>query len=307
MTGDVLALEDARLAFGPVGALDGMSFALRTGEMLGLVGPDGAGKTTALRALLGLVPLDSGRAVLLGVDARTASPAHRTAVGYLSQRFTLYGDLTVDENLAFFAELFRVRGFGPTRERLLDLTRLGPFRRLRSDKLSGGMQKKLALACTLVHAPRVLLLDEPTTGVDPISRREFWLLLSGLLGQGLSVLLTTPYLDEAERCGRVALVRAGRVLACDSPAALRATLRVRLREVVCSPPRAARDLLSREPRVAEVQLFGDRLHVVPRDPADGLEDLLVRLPGVSVSSARDVAPTLDDVFIHRIGDGGAAA
>ncbi|WP_242343352.1 ABC transporter ATP-binding protein [Anaeromyxobacter terrae] len=306
MTGEVLALEDARLAFGSLQALDGISFALRPGEMLGLLGPDGAGKTTALRALLGLVPLDSGRAALLGEDPRAAGAAHRTAVGYLSQRFTLYGDLTVDENLAFFARLFRVRDFRPARERLLELTRLGPFRRLRADRLSGGMQKKLALACTLVHAPRVLLLDEPTTGVDPVTRREFWLLLSGLLAQGLSVLLTTPYLDEAERCGRVALMRAGRVLACDSPAALRGTFRHRLREVVCAPARVARDLLGREPRVAEVQLFGDRLHVVTRDPADGLEDLLARLPGVAVSAVRDVAPTLEDVFIRRIGEEASA-
>ncbi len=306
MTDEALSLEDARVAFGGVRGLDGMSLALRPGEMLGLVGPDGAGKTTALRALLGLVPLDAGRATLLGRDPRAADPAERGAVGYLSQRFTLYGDLTVDENLAFFAELFRVRAFRDARERLLGVTRLGPFRRLRADRLSGGMQKKLALACTLVHAPRLLLLDEPTTGVDPVSRREFWQLLSGLLAEGLSVLLTTPYLDEAERCGRVALVRAGRVLACDAPAALRAGLRVRIREVVGAPARAARDLLAREPRVAEVHLFGDRLHVVPRDPADGLDDLLARLPGVTAGAPRDVAPTLEDVFIRRIGEAEAA-
>ncbi len=293
-------LSEARLAFGPVSALDGMSFAVRPGEMFGLVGPDGSGKTTAIRALLGLLPLQGGSARVLGCEAGTSD---RGAVGYLSQRFTLYGDLTAQENLEFFGEVHRVPDLRPRRDRLLAFARLERFRRWRADRLSGGMQKKLALACTLVHTPRVLFLDEPTTGVDPVSRRELWGMLSELILGGISILITTPYLDEAERCGRLALVRAGRTLACDTPAALRASRPVRLLEVVCSPVRRARDLLSRSPRVEEVQPFGDRLHVLPRRPGDDLADLLGALEGVAVSSVRWTEPSLEDVFIWRIRSG----
>jgi len=301
MTEPAVALTDARLRFGSLPALDGMSFDVLPGEMFGLVGPDGAGKTTAIRALLGLLPLDSGTARVLGHDPARRDRDFKAAVGYLSQRFTLYGDLTVDENLEFFGEIHRVKDLGKRRDQLLLFTRLHRFRRWRADRLSGGMQKKLALACTLVHTPRVLFLDEPTTGVDPMSRRELWGLLSELLVSGLSVLLTTPYLDEAERCARVALVRAGRTLACDTPAALRALRPASILEVVCAPARRARDLLVQSPRVAEVQLFGDRLHLFPRVPGDDLTDVLGKLSGVSVSSIHHVQPSLEDVFIWRVG------
>jgi ABC-2 type transport system ATP-binding protein len=301
--GLAVELRDARLSFGTVHALEGMSFDVRSGEMFGLVGPDGAGKTTALRALLGLVPLDAGSALVLGSCPAGRDRSQKEDIGYLSQRFTLYGDLTVDENLEFFGEIHRVRDLATRRTRLLGFTHLERFRRWRADRLSGGMQKKLALACSLVHEPRVLLLDEPTTGVDPISRRELWALLSELLLSGLSVLLTTPYLDEAERCGRVALVRAGRTLSCDTPRAIRSSRRVTVIEVVCRPARRARDLLSRQPRVAEVQLFGDRLHVVPRRRGDGLADVVAGLEEVEVAAVRPVEPSLEDVFIWRVGDG----
>jgi len=300
MTEPAVALTDARLRFGSLAALDGMSFDVLPGEMFGLVGPDGAGKTTAIRALLGLLPLDSGTARVLGHDPTRRDRDFKAAVGYLSQRFTLYGDLTVDENLEFFGEIHRVKDLGRRRDQLLLFTRLQRFRRWRADRLSGGMQKKLALACTLVHTPRVLFLDEPTTGVDPMSRRELWGLLSELLVSGLSVLLTTPYLDEAERCARVALVRGGRTLACDTPAALRALRPASILEVVCAPARRARDLLVQSPRVAEVQLFGDRLHLFPRDPGDDLADVLANLSGVSVSAVHHVQPSLEDVFIWRV-------
>jgi ABC-2 type transport system ATP-binding protein len=302
--GLAVELRDARRAFGAVQALDGMSFDVRAGEMFGLVGPDGAGKTTALRALLGLVPLDAGSALVLGSEPARRDRIRKEGIGYLSQRFTLYGDLTVDENLEFFGEIHRVKDLAARRARLLGFTRLERFRRWRADRLSGGMQKKLALACSLVHQPRVLLLDEPTTGVDPISRRELWALLSELLLSGLSVLLTTPYLDEAERCGRVALVRAGRTLSCDTPRAIRSSRGVTVIEVVCRPARRARDLLARHPRVAEVELFGDRLHVVPRRRGDDLADVVSGLGEVEVSAVRPVEPSLEDVFIWRVGDGG---
>jgi len=293
-------LEGARLDFRDVHALDGMSFEVRRGEMVGLVGPDGSGKTTAIRCLLGLLRLDAGKAEVLGQDPIASSRAVKEAVGYLSQRFTLYGDLTVLENLEFFGALHRVRDRGRRRDRLLEFSRLGPFRDRRADRLSGGMQKKLALACALIHTPLVLFLDEPTTGVDPVSRREFWSLLSELVVEGLSVLLTTPYLDEAERCSRVALVRGGRTLAFDTPSALRASLRATVLEVVCSPVRRARELLAGNPRIDAVQLFGDRVHLFPRERGDDLSDLLGALAGVTVTSVRAIEPSLEDVFIRRI-------
>jgi len=300
-------LTDASVRFGEVHALQGLSFFVRPGEMFGLVGPDGAGKTTAVRVLLGLVSLETGSARVLGHDSAERSRELRDAVGYLSQGFSLYGDLTVAENLEFYGEIHGVKGLKEARERLLTFTQLGPFRARRADKLSGGMQKKLALACTLIHTPKVLFLDEPTTGVDPVARREFWRLLSELLASGLSVLLTTPYLDEAERCGRVALLREGRALACDSPAALRTGLGERVLEVICAPVRLARERLRASDRVLEVQLFGDRLHVVPRRGEDDLADLLRSLDGVHVSEARWVEPSLEDVFIRRVTDAAGEA
>ncbi len=296
----VVDLRAAHLRYDARAALSGMSFDVRAGEMFGLVGPDGAGKTTAIRVLLGLLPLVGGTARVLGHDPLVDGAAVKSRVGYLSQRFTLYGDLTIEENIEFFGDIHGVRRMGPRLEQLLDFTRLAPFRQRRADRLSGGMQKKLALACTLIHTPDVLFLDEPTTGVDPISRRELWGLLSQLLLQGMAVLLTTPYLDEAERCGRVALVRGGRTLALGTPAELRASWQDEILEVVCHPARQARALLSASSRVREVQLFGDRLHIVPAQRGDALDDLLSTLEGVKITAVRRVPPSLEDVFIRRV-------
>jgi ABC-2 type transport system ATP-binding protein len=301
VSGEIAAeLRGARVTFGAITALDDLSLTVRRGEMFGIIGPDGAGKSTAIRALLGLVPLDSGTALVLGQDPVAGGRSLRSAVGYLSQRFTLYGDLTVQENLDFFGEIHRVRDLRARRARLLAFTRLEGFRHRRASALSGGMQKKLALACTLVHTPQVLFLDEPTTGVDPPSRREMWALLASLLAGGMSILVTTPYLDEAERCGRVALVRAGRILVVGSPPELRAWDGTKLLEIVCEPVRDACRRLAASPRVLEVQPFGDRLHVVPRSPGDDLADLLARLDGIAIASARFVDPSLEDVFIWRV-------
>jgi ABC-2 type transport system ATP-binding protein len=299
----VLELADAHLSFEDVRALDGMTLAVRAGEVFGLVGPDGAGKTTAIRALLGLLPLDAGTARTLGRDPVREGAQVRPHVGYLSQRFTLYGDLTVQENVDFFGRIHEVPDLRAQREQVLEFSRLAPYRSRRADALSGGMQKKLALACTLVHTPRAILLDEPTTGVDPISRRELWELLSQLVGRGISVLVTTPYLDEAERCTRVALVRAGKVMATDTPAALRGSLGRKLVEVVCRPVRSARDQLARSERVEEVQLFGDRVHALPRRAGDDLRDVVARLEGVQVDVVREVLPSLEDVYIRQVEHG----
>jgi ABC-2 type transport system ATP-binding protein len=212
-------------SFGSTRALDKLSFSVERGHLFGLVGADGAGKTTAIRALAGLIALDEGRALVAGYDTATGSLALRESLGLVPQQASLYPDLSVAENLRFFSRLFCLpkQAFRERSERLLDITRLGPFARRRADALSGGMYKKLALACALLHRPEVLLLDEPTVGVDPVSRRELWALLHELVGDGMTVLLSTPYMDEAERCHRVALVHEGRLLLEGEPGALLAS------------------------------------------------------------------------------------
>ena len=305
MTGPERAVEfvDVRKAFGATRAVDGLSFDVARGEMFGVIGPDGAGKTTSLRLICGLLAPDSGRVTMLGVepfrDRRTAT----AAIGYLSQRFSLYGDLSIDENIAFFAEIHGVRDFAARRTRLLELTGLLPFRDRRADKLSGGMKQKLALACTLVHEPAVIVLDEPTTGVDPVSRREFWKLLSEFLSQGITIVMATPYLDEAERCTRVALLHEGRLLAMERPDALRATLPGALFEVIVSDHRRATEVLKRIPGVTDVQMFGERAHVLmDRADAAAADRLTAALAaaGLTAASVRPMAASLEDVFIARL-------
>ena len=304
---DAMQFDNVGKKYGATRALEAVSFSVASGEMFGVIGPDGAGKTTAIRLACGLLRPDTGRIAVQGRDPVREHRAVTNTVGYLSQRFSLYGDLTVDENIAFFAEIHSVRGYGPARDRLLDMTQLTRFRSRRADRLSGGMKQKLVLACTLVHEPDVLLLDEPTTGVDPVSRREFWKLLSEFLARGLTIVMTTPYLDEAERCARVALLHEGRLLALDEPAALQARLRNRIVEVVADTPRPPVDLLAAVEGVSDVQVFGERAHVlldgVTQDEAIGRINTALRAHGIGVLSVRPVAATLEDVFIGLITGG----
>ena len=225
MSSDTIALEDVTKRYGPaVTAVRDLSVTFPRGEMLGLIGPDGAGKTTTIRLMCGLIRADHGSIRIFGLDPARDHRRLTAAVGYLSQRFSLYGDLSVDENIAFFAEIHGVRDYAARRNRLLEMTQLAPFRTRLADRLSGGMKQKLALACTLVHEPQLIILDEPTTGVDPVSRREFWKLLFEFLSQGITIVMATAYLAEAERCSRVALMHEGRLLAFDRPDALRAAV-----------------------------------------------------------------------------------
>jgi ABC-2 type transport system ATP-binding protein len=301
--------------FGAVAAVTEASFEVGRGEMFGLIGPDGAGKTTTLRLILGLLKPDSGAATTCGLDPARARRRLSSRVGYLSQRFSLYGDLTVDENVAFFAEIHDVPDYAVRRDALLDMVRMTPFRQRLADRLSGGMKQKLALVCTLVHTPELLVLDEPTTGVDPVSRRDFWRLLSRLQREGLTLLLTTPYLDEAERCTRVAFMDHGRILTVASPDELRAGEPGVMLEVVAEPRREAAAVLRETPGVTEVEVFGERLHARLPDEAPGLggaaaaERVAGRLreAGIRVHSARPAPPSLEDVFISRIRAGGAAS
>jgi ABC-2 type transport system ATP-binding protein len=308
MSADVIVrVEHLRRGYGDVVAVSDLSFEVERGEMFGLIGPDGAGKTTTLRTVLGLLAPHGGSVLTCGLDPVRQHRALSHRVGYLSQRFSLYGDLTVDENIAFFAELHGVRAWRDKRTELLDLVRLTPFRDRLADRLSGGMRQKLALAATLIHTPEMLVLDEPTTGVDPVSRRDFWKLLARLQRDGLSILLTTPYLDEAERCGRVALLESGRLLGLDAPEALRAQAKGTLVEIVASPRRLAAEVLRALPEVSDVEVFGERLHATlferrlgePRECADALSARL-RAAGVTVESARCTVPSLEDVFIREI-------
>jgi ABC-2 type transport system ATP-binding protein len=290
--------------YGTVDALKGVSFDIGRGEMFGLIGPDGAGKTTTIRLLCGLLHPDEGAITMLGRDPVADHRAVTASVGYLSQRFSLYGDLTIDENIAFFAEIHGVTDYAARRDRLLEMTQLTPFRRRLADKLSGGMKQKLALACTLVHEPDIILLDEPTTGVDPVSRREFWKLLSQFVEQGITILMSTPYLDEAERCHRIAMLHEGQVLALDEPGRLRASLPGTWFEVVIDQPRAAAQRLEAQADGPRTYIFGDRLHVWNRRDEPGVaRDLLDRTliaSGLTPRAVRPIAPSLEDVFIARI-------
>jgi ABC-2 type transport system ATP-binding protein len=299
-----IEFDNATKKYGATAALDAVSLTIEAGEMFGLIGPDGAGKTTAIRAACGLIGLDGGRIGMLGKDPKRDRRSTTANLGYLSQRFSLYGDLTIDENIAFFAEIHGVARYHAPRDRLLEMTQLTPFRGRRADRLSGGMKQKLALACTLVHEPKVLLLDEPTTGVDPVSRREFWKLLSEFISNGLTILMATPYLDEAERCARVALLHDGHVLAVDTPGALRRGLGGVMLEVVTDTPRPPLDTLSMLPGVEDVQSFGERAHVRVSG-SDGVEATTsiraaLEARGIRVIGSRVVAASLEDVFIDLI-------
>jgi ABC-2 type transport system ATP-binding protein len=300
------ALEFTRVSktYGAVKALTGASFAVARGEMFGIIGPDGAGKTTAIRMACGLLRADSGDVRVMGHDPVREHARITGAVGYLSQRFSLYGDLTIDENVAFFAEIHGVRDYRAAREQLLEMTQLTPFRSRRADRLSGGMKQKLALACTLVHEPEILILDEPTTGVDPVARREFWKLLSEFLSRGLTVVMATPYLDEAERCTRVLLLHEGAVLAIDAPAALQGAFTGRLFEVITDTDRPPLDALLAAPGVSDAQGFGGRAHVTVApghrgDVEQGIRTALSR-EQLEVVSVRPMTPTLEDVFIEML-------
>jgi ABC-2 type transport system ATP-binding protein len=301
---NAITLDHVVKRFGTTEAVRELSLSVGTGEMFGLIGPDGAGKTTTIRMVCGLLRSDAGRITVLGHDPIRDHRALTGSVGYLSQRFSLYGDLSIDENIAFFAEIHGLNHYAERRNRLLDMTQLTPFRSRLADNLSGGMKQKLALACTLIHEPSLVLLDEPTTGVDPISRREFWKLLSEFRAEGVTIVMATPYLDEAERCSRVALLHEGRLLADDTPDALRAAMTGALFEVIVADHRQARDAIARLPHVSSVQMFGERAHVrFDEDGRASADDLKQELHGAGlvVESVRPVATSLEDVFIARLG------
>jgi len=298
---EVILINNLKKSFGDIVAVNGVSYSVAKGEMFGLVGPDGAGKTTTIRMLIGLLRPDSGNAEVLGYNIQTQKNKIKDEIGYLSQRFSLYGDLTIDENIEFFADIHGVKKFKERRNELLEFTRLIPFRDRLADKLSGGMKQKLALACTLIHKPKIIFLDEPTTGVDPVSRRDFWKILSNLLKEGITIFMTTPYLDEAERCNKIALMNKGEIISWDTPKNIKASLKEQIVEIVCSPIREAYNLIKANTEY-EVQMYGDRLNVALQNYDEQYKNLekLLTDNNVEIYDHRVITPSLENVFIHLI-------
>ena len=260
----MISLSEVSRNFKHIEAVSNLSLEIQPGELFGLVGPDGAGKTTTLRMIAGLLSLSGGTGEVAGLDLQSAYEKIKQKIGYMAQRFSLYAELNVVENMRFFAELYSVP-LNQIQERmdwLLEFANLSKFRDRRADRLSGGMQKKLALACCLIHEPEILILDEPTTGVDPISRREFWNILSDLHLSGTTIVVSTPYMDEADRCSRVGLMYEGTLMRCASPKEIRSSLGAEMVVLIPDQPGGIVNLLYSIPGVMEVQTYGDAFHIL---------------------------------------------
>ncbi len=299
-----VALKSLTRHFRDVRAVEDLSFDVSRGELFGIVGPDGAGKTTTLRMLAGVLRPSTGDALVRGVSAARDPEGVKRHIAYMSQRFGLYTDLTVRENIDFYADLFLVpRDARPARlERLYRFSGLGPFEDRLAGQLSGGMRQKLGLCCALVHEPEIMLLDEPTFGVDPISRRDLWLIVHEMVARGITALVATAYLDEAERCDRVALLHEGRLVALDTPHALQQRLAGRIQRVRADDPRRARELVRSHPAVQRAALFGDVLHLSLDDPTRDWPAVRASLEagGLHIHDAGPAEPSLEDVFIHLV-------
>jgi ABC-2 type transport system ATP-binding protein len=299
-----LSLSGLTRSFGDNTAVDGLTLEVQHGELFGIVGPDGAGKTTTLRMLAGVLKPTSGEGFIHGVDVATDPEGVKPFIAYMSQQFGLYTDLTVRENIDFYADLYRVpRSERPARlERLFEFSKLGPFQERLAGNLSGGMKQKLSLCCALIHHPKVLLLDEPTFGVDPISRRDLWLILHEMVEEGVTVVVSTSYLDEAERCDRVALLHDGKVLALDTPQALLRLLPGEVVSVKGPNPRKTRDLIRGMDGVASTALFGNAVHAVLGDGQEARDRLAQALAasGFQDETVEPMEASLEDVFLHLV-------
>ncbi len=299
-------VEDLTRRFADLTAVDGLKFEVARGELFGLVGPDGAGKTTTLRMLAGVLAPSSGDAHLNGVSVAADPEGVKHDLAYMSQRFGLYADLTVIENITFYADLYQVpKGERPARmERLFRFSNLGPFKDRLAGRLSGGMKQKLGLSCALIHEPSILLLDEPTFGVDPVSRRDLWLIVHEMVARGVTVIVSTAYMDEAERFDRVALLHQGRLLVVETPETLREGLADRVLEVRVDRVREAREAAIGLPGVTRAAAFGDRLHLVTGSAGKAAGEIAAALGarGFRVHDAHPIAAGMEDVFIERIGE-----
>jgi len=287
-----------------VRAVDHLSFTVKPGEIFGLVGPDGAGKTTTIRMLAAVLTPDEGTAVLSGRDVVREADRVKDNISYMPQRFGLYEDLSVDENIRFYADIFSVRN-RDREERastLLAAAGLAQFRKRLAAQLSGGMKQKLALVCALIHTPKILLLDEPTNGVDPVSRRDFWSILYGLSTEGLTVLTSTAYLEEAERCHRVALLHKGRLLLCDTPSQLKKNLYGQVVAVISRDARRLRDVLEGAEGISSLVLVGDGLHLVVDDAERRMPELRERLTAANLpfDAIHRITPTIEDLMVATV-------
>ena len=316
----IIRAQGLRRQFGGLIAVDGLDLEVAQGEIFGLVGPDGAGKTTTMRMLTGILPPTAGSAEVAGCDVTRQTESLKEHIGYMSQRFGLYPDLTVAENIDFYADIYSVpqRGRAERTERLLGFSNLTPFKQRLAGNLSGGMKQKLGLACALIHTPRVLFLDEPTNGVDPVSRRDFWRILYQLVRDGVTLFVSTAYLDEAERCNRLALLHEGRLVGLGTPDEVKTLMPGALFEVRSADPRQTAALLRAQLSGATVGLFGDRVHVTsraglplrqayggqvrpaPSDTPNSLESqirAILATASIEVVSLRPIEPSLEDVFV----------
>jgi ABC-2 type transport system ATP-binding protein len=303
-TAPAIFVSELAKRFGAISAVDRLSFDVQPGEIFGLVGPDGAGKTTTLRILAGILSPDAGAVTVAGHDVVHDPEGAKHDLSYMPQRFGLYEDLTVDENIRFYADLF-----GVARKRrdehaneLLSAAGLLEFRRRLAGNLSGGMKQKLGLVCALIHTPRVILLDEPTNGVDPVSRRDFWRILYSLIADGVAILTSTSYLDEAERCHRVGLLYRGRMLFCDRPDELKKKFPGAVLVVRAQQPELVHQALAGAALTHNVLLFGDRVHVFVDDSARRLPELRAYLDQrhVTYDSVVQVAPSVEDLFVSEV-------
>jgi ABC-2 type transport system ATP-binding protein len=304
MAPPAIVISDLTKRFGPLTAVDHLAFDVEPGEIFGLVGPDGAGKTTTLRMLAGVLSADGGSATIAGHDVVRDPESAKPDLSYMSQRFGLYEDLTVDENIRFYADVFGVARDERTRRaaELLASAGLSDVGRRLAGKLSGGMKQKLGLVCALIHTPRVLLLDEPTNGVDPVSRRDFWRIVYTLAAEGVAVLVSTSYLDEAERCHRVGLLHHGRLLFCDRPDALKQQFPGGVVAVRAQAPGRVRDILAKAPGVRSSLLVGDRVHFFVDDPSRRLPELRRELDAqhVAYDAVEPVMPSVEDLFVSAV-------
>jgi ABC-2 type transport system ATP-binding protein len=290
-------------SFGTLTAVNKLDLSINRGELYGLVGPDGAGKSTTMRLLTGIMAPTSGEAWVAGYPVLTEAERIKEKIGYMSQRFGLYEDLTVKENILFYADIYEVaqKERQARIELLLGFSNLTPFVDRLAGKLSGGMKQKLGLACALIHTPEILFLDEPTNGVDPVSRRDFWRILYDLLRDGVTIFLSTSYLDEAERCGRIGLMHRGKIIIEDQPRKVRTALALPMMEVWTDKVRTAGEIARTARGVSSVSVYGDRLHIglERKEDAEAVLGMLAR-EGISIQDHREILPSLEDVFIAMV-------
>ncbi|MCF6269027.1 MAG: ABC transporter ATP-binding protein [Melioribacteraceae bacterium] len=297
----MIKIENLYKTYNETEAVKCISFEINSGEMFGIIGPDGAGKTTIIRILCGLINSTSGEAYLMDKNIKNERSLIQKNIGYLSQIFSLYGDLTVDENIDFFANIHNITDYHDRRNELLTFTNLIEFRNRLANNLSGGMKQKLSLACSLIHKPKILFLDEPTTGVDPVSRRDFWKILANLKKDGITIVLTTPYLDEAERCTRVAFMNEGEIMDVGTPSELKAKMTGEVLEIVSSDIKKTESILKKHFDF-DIQLFGDRINIVINNFEDDFPkiEMILLNSSIKITEKRVITPTLENLFINMM-------